>query len=190
MGKIFFSFLSVYELKACVQICSDDKTNCCETDVMKSLLSDDWSPNDLENWGPKFFGACKYVKKSLMPTGRNFRQISQKGCKKFCFFIHLSTVNIWYTRMLFKLHRYIFTIKTFLSGRILVNLARKFTGNWQHCLRSHVPTVFKYLPQSHWFFTRERMEKCFQLLFFFYRKLSFTSLCKNSTITWGPFYAE
>jgi len=41
------------------KLCSDDKTNCCETDVMKSLLSDDWSPNDLESWGPKFFGACK-----------------------------------------------------------------------------------------------------------------------------------
>jgi hypothetical protein len=43
------------------QLCSDDKTSCCETDVLKSLLSDDWSPNDLENWGPKFFGACKLV---------------------------------------------------------------------------------------------------------------------------------
>jgi len=41
------------------KLCSDDKTSCCETDVLKSLLSDDWSPNDLENWGPKFFGACK-----------------------------------------------------------------------------------------------------------------------------------
>lgn len=41
------------------KLCSDDKTSCCETDVLKSLLSDDWSPNDLENWGPRFFGACK-----------------------------------------------------------------------------------------------------------------------------------
>jgi len=42
-----------------VKICSDDKKTCCTTPALKSTFSDDWSKNDLETWGKKYFGPCK-----------------------------------------------------------------------------------------------------------------------------------
>ena len=54
-----------------VQVCSDDKNDkkaCCTTPPLKKTFSDDWSSNDLEQWGPDYFGACK-GKKFLVRRG-------------------------------------------------------------------------------------------------------------------------
>ena len=47
-----------------MQVCADDKKNssCCTTPPLKKTFSDDWSSNDLEQWGPDYFGACKDFK--------------------------------------------------------------------------------------------------------------------------------
>eukprot|EP00095_Tigriopus_kingsejongensis_P004527 maker-scaffold532_size145644-snap-gene-0.41 protein:Tk04527 transcript:maker-scaffold532_size145644-snap-gene-0.41-mRNA-1 annotation:"---NA---" len=46
-----------------IDICSDlDKTDCCTTDKLKSLLSDDWSSKDTETWSTSYFGKCKNKK--------------------------------------------------------------------------------------------------------------------------------
>lgn len=45
-----------------MQVCSDDKNDkkaCCTTPPLKKTFSDDWSSNDLEQWGPDYFGPCK-----------------------------------------------------------------------------------------------------------------------------------
>merc|ERR1711970_660855 len=53
-----------------VKVCADDKKNssCCTTPPLKKTFSDDWSSNDLEQWGPDYFGACK-GKKFLVRRG-------------------------------------------------------------------------------------------------------------------------
>jgi len=41
------------------KFCSDDKKTCCETPALSATFSDDFSKNDLETWGKKYFGSCK-----------------------------------------------------------------------------------------------------------------------------------
>ena len=38
------------------QVCADDQKTCCTTPPLKKTFSDDWSANDLEQWGPDYFG--------------------------------------------------------------------------------------------------------------------------------------
>ena len=40
------------------QVCADDQKTCCTTPPLKKTFSDDWSANDLEQWGPDYFGWC------------------------------------------------------------------------------------------------------------------------------------
>jgi len=43
-----------------VQVCSDvDAKQCCKTPALKSIISDDWSRNDIEVWGESYFGTKK-----------------------------------------------------------------------------------------------------------------------------------
>ena len=43
-----------------LNVCSDIKaTECCTAPALKSRLSDDWSSNDKEKWGEKYFGQCR-----------------------------------------------------------------------------------------------------------------------------------
>ena len=43
-----------------LEFCSDlDVTQCCTTPAFKSVLSNDWSPKDIERWGTRYFGKCK-----------------------------------------------------------------------------------------------------------------------------------
>merc|ERR1719370_2773857 len=54
-----------------IKVCSDDKNDkkaCCTTPPLKKTFSDDWSSNDLEQWGPYYFGPCK-GKKFLVRRG-------------------------------------------------------------------------------------------------------------------------
>jgi len=51
-----------------IKVCSDDKKTCCTTPPLKKTFSDDWSSNDLEQWGPDYFGPCK-GKKFLIRRG-------------------------------------------------------------------------------------------------------------------------
>merc|ERR1712032_1149765 len=54
-----------------IKVCSDDKNDkkaCCTTPPLKKTFSDDWSSNDLEQWGPDYFGPCK-GKKFLVRRG-------------------------------------------------------------------------------------------------------------------------
>jgi len=54
-----------------IKVCSDDKNDkkaCCTTPPLKKTFSDDWSSNDLEQWGPDYFGPCK-GKKFLVRQG-------------------------------------------------------------------------------------------------------------------------
>merc|ERR1719477_87274 len=41
-----------------VKICSDSSTTCCTTPPLKKTFSDDWSRNDLEEWGSRYLGDC------------------------------------------------------------------------------------------------------------------------------------
>jgi hypothetical protein len=41
-----------------VKICSDASTTCCTTPPLKKTFSDDWSRNDVEEWGPRCLGDC------------------------------------------------------------------------------------------------------------------------------------
>jgi len=41
-----------------VKICSDSSTTCCTTPPLKKTFSDDWSRNDLEEWGTRYLGDC------------------------------------------------------------------------------------------------------------------------------------
>jgi hypothetical protein len=53
-------------------VCSDDQKTCCTTPVLSKSFSDDWSANDLEQWGKDYFGPCKgkkfKIKKGLDVT--------------------------------------------------------------------------------------------------------------------------
>merc|ERR1712233_220936 len=51
-----------------IKVCADDKKTCCTTPPLKKTFSDDWSSNDLEQWGPDYFGPCK-GKKFLVRRG-------------------------------------------------------------------------------------------------------------------------
>merc|ERR1712088_924916 len=51
-----------------VKVCADDEKTCCTTPPLKKTFSDDWSSNDLEQWGPDYFGECK-GKKFLIRRG-------------------------------------------------------------------------------------------------------------------------
>ena len=43
-----------------VEICSDaEPHDCCQTGVLESLLSDDWSAGDTEQWPANFLGPCQ-----------------------------------------------------------------------------------------------------------------------------------
>lgn len=42
-----------------VKVCSDDQKTCCTTPALKKTFSDDWSPNDLEQWSEDRFGDCR-----------------------------------------------------------------------------------------------------------------------------------
>merc|ERR1712228_281403 len=53
-----------------VKVCADDQKTCCTTPPLKKTFSDDWSSNDLEQWGPDYFGECK-GKKFLIRRGLN-----------------------------------------------------------------------------------------------------------------------
>ena len=55
----YMCLCATYAICACVQVCSDDKKTCCTTPPLKKTFSDDWSSNDLEQWGPDYFGPCK-----------------------------------------------------------------------------------------------------------------------------------
>ena len=55
-------------LLCALQVCADDKKTCCTTPPLKKTFSDDWSANDLEQWGPDYFGPCK-GKKFLVRRG-------------------------------------------------------------------------------------------------------------------------
>ncbi|XP_023334575.1 uncharacterized protein LOC111706054 [Eurytemora carolleeae] len=59
------------------KICADDKKTCCETPVLSSALSDDWSSNDLETWTKKYFGNC-IDKKFKIKNGLELT-LSKKG---------------------------------------------------------------------------------------------------------------
>jgi len=41
-----------------VKICSDASSTCCTTPPLKKTFSDDWSSNDLEEWGTRYLGDC------------------------------------------------------------------------------------------------------------------------------------
>jgi len=51
-----------------LKVCADDQKTCCTTPPLKKTFSDDWSANDLEQWGPDYFGPCK-GKKFLIRRG-------------------------------------------------------------------------------------------------------------------------
>merc|ERR1712029_980784 len=70
-----------------VKICSDDKKTCCTTPALKSTFSDDWSKNDLETWGKKYFGPCKDKKFKIKngqgrPCVPGVNCSQTKSCKK------------------------------------------------------------------------------------------------------------
>jgi len=56
-----------------VEFCGDvDASQCCTTPELSSLLSDDWSKNDVETWKAKKFGKCKdqvyKIKQNMLVT--------------------------------------------------------------------------------------------------------------------------
>jgi hypothetical protein len=59
------------------KICGDDKKTCCETPVLSSAFSDDWSSGDLETWTKKYFGNC-IDKKFKIKNGLELT-LSKKG---------------------------------------------------------------------------------------------------------------
>ena len=41
------------------QICGEDGEDCCQTETLSTLLSDDWSSGDTEAWDGDILGSCR-----------------------------------------------------------------------------------------------------------------------------------
>ena len=64
-GKIknstrFESHVRNQKSRGMCRLCSElERSNCCDIGVLDASLSNDWSNNDVEEWGESWMGDCK-----------------------------------------------------------------------------------------------------------------------------------